>query len=65
MPVYSYRCSQAGCRREYDYFHATSQDKVPKCPHCGSTHAKKLVARGTEHIIKGASAKNNYGLKKG
>jgi putative FmdB family regulatory protein len=61
VPIYDYRCSQ--CQKQYEYFHANSNDKIPQCPHCGSQHAKKLVSK-TEHVIKGASAKNNYGLKR-
>jgi putative FmdB family regulatory protein len=62
VPIYDYRCTQ--CKKEYEYFHSSSQDKIPKCPHCGCEHAKKLVSKGTSHVIKGASAKNNYGLKR-
>lgn len=64
MPIYAYRCSNQECRKEFEYFHATSADKVPKCPHCGGTFAKKLPTAAS-NVVNGASAKNNYGLKKG
>jgi putative FmdB family regulatory protein len=62
MPIYSYVCK--ACKKAYDYFHLGTQDKVAKCPHCGSLESEKQ-ATAPDHVINGASAKNNYGLKRG
>ncbi len=51
VPIYSYRCTQ--CQKEYEYFHSSSEDKIPTCPHCGCQYAKKLVSKNTSHILKG------------
>lgn len=51
VPIYDYRCTQ--CQKEYDYFHNGPNDKIPKCPHCGCQHAKKLVSKGTSFQLKG------------
>ena len=59
VPIYDYRCSQ--CKKQYEYFHANSEDKIPKCPHCGSSHAKKLVSKDTSFQLKGGGwAKDRY-----
>lgn len=62
MPIYDYKCGR--CKRHYEYFHVSSTDKKAVCPHCGSNDAKKQVSKTGGHVINGASAKNNYGLKK-
>lgn len=61
VPIYDYKCGR--CKKQYEYFHVNSQDKKAVCPHCGSNDAKKLPS-APNHVINGASAKNNYGLKK-
>lgn len=61
VPIYDYKCGQ--CKKQYQYFHVNSEDKKASCPHCGSLNAKKLPS-AANGIVKGASAKNNYGLKK-
>lgn len=58
MPIYDYRCS--GCKKTYEYFHSSANDKIPQCPHCGSKHAKKQVSKNTSHILKGKWFKEGY-----
>jgi putative FmdB family regulatory protein len=64
VPIFDYRCSNKECLKQYEYFHKNSDDKVPECPHCGCNYAKKLVSTGTSGVVKGANAKNRYGLKR-
>jgi putative FmdB family regulatory protein len=45
MPVYEYRCED--CRRKSSVFYLTfteATNAVPVCPHCASTHVRKLVS---------------------
>lgn len=51
--------------KAFDYFHLGSNDKIEKCPHCGTEgKATKQISNTQGHVINGASAKNNYGLKR-
>lgn len=64
MPIYSYRCKKRGCKKLYEYFHSGPDDKKAQCPHCGSVDSEKQVTAPSGIVVNGASAKNNYGLKK-
>ena len=63
VPIYPYRCKR--CKKLFEYFHVNSDDKKAECPHCGSVDAEKQVSTRVSGVVNGASAKNNYGLKKG
>lgn len=65
MPTYSYLCTKPECMKPFDYFHLGSNDKVEKCPHCGAEgRAERAVSNTLGHVVKGANAKNRYGLKR-
>lgn len=51
VPIYDYKCGQ--CKKKYEYFHSSSEDKKANCPHCGSKDAKKQVSKGTSFVLKG------------
>lgn len=62
MPIYSYVCKN--CGKEFDYFHVTSDDKIPECVHCGSKteEHEKQISKETSHVLKGTGwARDNYG----
>jgi len=43
MPIYEYRCE--ACGENFDLFvRSLTQQKEPKCPHCGSTNVKKAIS---------------------
>jgi putative FmdB family regulatory protein len=60
MPIYEYVCNK--CKKAFEFFHLR-QDEVAECPECKSKEVTKQVS-APDHVINGASAKNNYGLKK-
>lgn len=53
MPMYDYKCIK--CEQDFEYFHATSDDKVPECPHCETKtlEHEKQISKATSHILKG------------
>lgn len=61
LPIFGYDCGR--CKKFYEYFHNGADDKKAICPYCGSNDAKKKPS-APSGIVKGASAKNNYGLKR-
>lgn len=64
MPINDYKCKRCGI--EFEYFVVRSDDK-PECPKCEAKEEdlEKQVPKNVSHEIRGASAKNNYGLKPG
>jgi predicted nucleic acid-binding Zn ribbon protein len=67
MAIRDYRCKNADCAREFEYFHATSDDKHAQCSHCGTKETdesrhEKLFPKSTSFILKGGGwAKDRYG----
>lgn len=62
MPLFEYDCGR--CKKYFEYLHVNSQDRKAICPYCGSNDAKKRPS-APHGIVKGANARNHYGLKKG
>jgi len=50
MPTYEYECSK--CKGHFDVFHSMTDNKVQKCPKCGSK-AHRLISSGNGIIFKG------------
>ena len=44
MPLYDFKCEECG-RRFTQLIGVTSDSKEPRCRHCGSSKARKLVSR--------------------
>jgi putative FmdB family regulatory protein len=62
VPIYRYTCGR--CKKYFEYLHVSSEDKKAECPYCGSADAKKQIADKVSGVVNGASARNNYGLKR-
>lgn len=61
MPRYEYYCPKCDIDFEVD---ATIDHSAPPCPQCGDTYVKKCLT-SPSFSVKGFSAANNYGLKRG
>lgn len=63
MPLYGFIC--ASCGHEFESLVHHTVEKGERCTNCGSIETKKeaFPKRPPSHVIKGASAANNYGLK--
>ncbi len=62
-PIFDYNCGK--CKHEYEVFYTSQtavqkEEKLEKCPKCGSTRKKRTVSKGTSFQLKGAWFKDGY-----
>ena len=58
-PLIDYRCLDKACNHEYEVFYTSqsareAEEKLERCPMCGSTRKTKLVSKGTGFTLKGS-----------
>ncbi len=52
MPTYDYECPD--CGHKFEYFQQMTDNKLTKCPECGSQKLKRLIGAGMGIIFKGS-----------
>jgi len=43
MPTYTYKCLNKQCSKEYDQSFSYVEKEKPRCPHCKSRKARKVI----------------------
>lgn len=63
MPkILMYNCKKCG---DFEFMHHPSVEEDPAiCPKCGNKKAKLVFSPRVDIVVNGASAANNYGLKR-
>jgi putative FmdB family regulatory protein len=59
MPIIQYKCLDKKCNHEYEVFYTSqsareAEEKIERCPECGSTRKEKLVSKSTSFVLKGS-----------
>ena len=52
MPTYDYECPK--CKKSFEIFQKMSDERIKKCPNCGSDKIKRLIGSGMGIIFKGS-----------
>lgn len=65
MPIFRYKCHN--CSHEFDTLTKYEQSEAIPCTKCASqdTEREGFPSKPASHVVNGASAANNYGLKPG
>lgn len=55
-PLIDYSCKQ--CNHEYEVFYTSQgarerEEKIERCPKCGSTRKEKLISKSTGFVLNG------------
>lgn len=51
MPGYSYVCDECHC--VFNTTHGINETPAYRCPECGATPMKRIIAGGTTFVLKG------------
>jgi putative FmdB family regulatory protein len=65
MPIYGYKCQN--CSSDFESLESFTPTEPTKCPQCGSQSCQREAysKKAPTAEVRGASAANNYGLKRG
>lgn len=63
MPIYDYLCGK--CKHEFEVFYTTQsaverEEKLEKCPTCGSKRKKRTVPKRIDFQLKGKWFREGY-----